>query len=122
VRIYRTSKRTRAINDYGGSLVTPGRWNPEGTPILYSSCALSPSILEQMVHMKPPNSPPQLIWACADVDESRHAVHALDALGDIHDIAYTRGIRSTPDMRSNAQPFPWDRRILELIRKTPAPQ
>jgi RES domain-containing protein len=51
MRIFRLHRSHRAASDYDGSLIVPGRWNPEGTPMLYCSAALSLACLETLVHL-----------------------------------------------------------------------
>ena len=111
VRIVRIHRRARAANNYDGSLQYANRWNPKGTPMLYASTALSLCCLEMLVHTVDARIiPPGLVWSSADLDDIR----PLDLLLNPTHRQYDEIGWSEP------QPFPWDRRLIELVRSTPA--
>jgi len=100
VRVVRVHRRARAANNYEGSLLYANRWNPEGTPMLYASTTLSLCCLETLVH-------------------------TVDAtIMPIIPIEYNVLLNPTHQQYkeigwSDPQPFPWDRRLIQLVRGTP---
>src|SRR6476661_4692755 len=50
VRIFRIHRRTRAANNFDGSLEYENRWNSKGTTMLYASTSLALCCLETLVH------------------------------------------------------------------------
>lgn len=58
--VYRIAKRNRASDISGmGAALYPGRWNKQGTPVLYTGESKEIALLEQLVHL-PPMITPQL--------------------------------------------------------------
>jgi RES domain-containing protein len=99
MRVYRLHRTHRSASDYTGSLLYPGRWHPQGTPILYFSLALSLACLEQLVHLAPNEVPAD--YAFTSVDMSTEPEIA-DFRGSLEDIDSTRryGHRWATDQRS----------------------
>ena len=149
VRIIRTHRRARAANNYEGSLQYENRWNPKRTPMLYASTALSLCCLETLVHTVDARIiPPSLVWSYAELDDirpleflgdirneslTRQAGHywinngnELATLVPSIIIPVEYNVLLNPTHRqyndigwSEPQPFPWDRRLIQLVRGTP---
>jgi len=51
MRIYRMHRSERAPGDYTGAMLAGGRWNPIGTPMLYTAENLSLACIEILVHL-----------------------------------------------------------------------
>jgi RES domain-containing protein len=49
--IYRMHRAERLAGDYRGAMVAGGRWNPIGTPMLYTAEHPSLACLEILVHL-----------------------------------------------------------------------
>lgn len=73
MRIYRLHRRPRDASDFGGSLLKPGRWNPEGVPILYCSTTLALACLEILVHLSPRQIPLDYVYSSAEIPPTDHA-------------------------------------------------
>ncbi len=53
MRVWRVAKRSHAALDGEGARRAGGRWNSPGIPLVYTSSALSLSVLELLVHTDP---------------------------------------------------------------------
>ena len=53
----------RLAGDYIGAMVTGGRWNPIGTPMLYAAEHLSLACLEVLVHLDKGQLPRDYVWS-----------------------------------------------------------
>src|SRR2546423_8436364 len=51
MEIYRMHRSVRATGDYIGAMLAGGRWNPIGTPMLYTAQHLSLACIEILVHL-----------------------------------------------------------------------
>ena len=151
MRIVRIHRRVRAANNYEGSLQYANRWNFKGTPILYASTASSLCCLEILVHTVDARTiPPGLVWSSAYLDDvspldfrwdvhnqdlTRQAGHywinngnELATLVPSVIIPVEYNVLLNPTHRrfgeiswSQPQSFPWDRRLIELVRATALP-
>ena len=63
--IYRMHRAARAAADYRGAMVAGGRWNPIGTPMLYTAQHLSLACLEVLVHLDKTQLPRGYAWSKA---------------------------------------------------------
>lgn len=101
MRVYRLHRRHRSASDYTGSLLYPGRWHPQGTPVLYFSVALSLACLEQLVHLAPNEIPADYAFTTAEVNTEPEVA---DFRGSFEDVDATRryGHRWATDQRSLA--------------------
>jgi RES domain-containing protein len=88
MRIYRLHRGHRSASDYTGALLYPGRWHPQGTPILYFSLALSLACLEQLVHLVPNEVPEDYVCTSAELGGEPETA---DYRGSLADIQATRG-------------------------------
>src|ERR1043166_9251424 len=68
--IYRMHRARRSAGDYQGAMVAGGRWNPIGTPMLYSAEHLSLACLEVLVHLDKGQLPRDYVWSKADLPVS----------------------------------------------------
>ena len=149
VRIVRIHRRARAANNFDGSLQYANRWNYKGTPMLYGSTALSLCCLEILVHTVDARIiPPGLVWSWTELErvgvlDFQWDVHnerltrqaGQDWINNGHELAtlvpsviipveYNVLINPTNARFGNIewsdpQPFPWDRRLINLVRGTP---
>ena len=56
--VYRITKRTRANDLTGtGAALYPGRWNKQGTPVIYAGESKEIALLENLVHIPPMLTP-----------------------------------------------------------------
>jgi RES domain-containing protein len=61
--IYRMHRSARATKDYTGALLAGGRWNPIGTPMLYTAQHLSLACIEVLVHLDKSQLPRDYVWS-----------------------------------------------------------
>jgi len=61
---YRLSLRAYARRAFAGegARQAGGRWNPRGTPVVYTSATLSLAALEFLVHLSGPQDAPELVF------------------------------------------------------------
>jgi RES domain-containing protein len=150
VRVVRIHRRAREANNYEGSLLYANRWNPIGTPMRYASTTLSLCCLEALVHTVDVTIIPALVWSYAELDDikpldlrwnllhneslTRQMGHDWINSGNelatlvpsiIIPVEYNALLNPThqryEEIRWSApQPFPWDRRLIQMVRGTPA--
>jgi RES domain-containing protein len=63
MQIYRMHRSARAVWDYAGAMLAGGRWNPIGTPLLYTSQHLSLACIEVLVHLDKSQLPRDYVWS-----------------------------------------------------------
>ncbi len=61
--VYRMHRAVRSAGDCTGSVLAGGRWNPIGTPLLYTSQHLSLACLEILVHLDKGQLPRDYVWS-----------------------------------------------------------
>jgi RES domain-containing protein len=67
MKIYRMHRSARAAGDYKGAMVAGGRWNPIGTPMLYTAQHLSLACIEVLVHLDKSQLPRDYVWSKTDL-------------------------------------------------------
>lgn len=67
MKIYRMHRSIRAAADYSGAMLAGGRWNPIGTPMLYTAQHLSMACLEILVHLDKSELPRDYVWSWTDL-------------------------------------------------------
>ena len=80
--IYRMHRAARAAADYRGAMVAGGRWNPIGTPMLYTAQHLSLACLEVLVHLDKTQLPRGYAWSKAGLSQTP-AVLSVTTLSEI---------------------------------------
>jgi RES domain-containing protein len=63
MNIYRMHRSARAAGDYTGAMLAGGRWNPIGTPMLYTAQHLSLACIEVLVHLDKGQLPRDYVWS-----------------------------------------------------------
>jgi RES domain-containing protein len=69
MQIYRMHRSARAASDYIGAMLAGGRWNPIGTPMLYTAQHLSLACIEILVHLDKTQLPRNYVWSKAELPE-----------------------------------------------------
>lgn len=59
----------RAAWDYTGAMLAGGRWNPIGTPMLYTAQNLSLACIEILVHLDKGQLPRDYVWSVTELSE-----------------------------------------------------
>ena len=62
-------RSARAAADYTGAMLAGGRWNPIGTPMLYTAQHLSLACIEVLVHLDKSQLPRDYVWSRAEAIE-----------------------------------------------------
>ena len=60
-------RSARALGDYTGAMLAGGRWNPIGTPMLYTARHLSLACIEVLVHLDKSQLPRDYVWSRAQL-------------------------------------------------------
>ncbi len=60
----------RAPGDYTGAMLAGGRWNPIGTPMLYTAENLSLACIEILVHLDKGQLPRDYVWSRTELAET----------------------------------------------------
>jgi RES domain-containing protein len=68
MKIYRMHRGARAAANYSGAMEAGGRWNPIGTPMLYTAQHLSLACVEILVHLDKSELPREYVWSCTELD------------------------------------------------------
>lgn len=72
MKVWRVCKARRASTafDGEGAKITGGRWNPIGTPVVYTSANLATAILETLVHLDKSSVPKDYVRISAEIPAS----------------------------------------------------
>ena len=73
----------RATANYSGAMEAGGRWNPVGTPMLYTAQHLSLACVEILVHLDKSELPRDYVWSCVDLEETPPFLH----FGDLNHVS-----------------------------------
>jgi len=68
--IYRMHRSARAAGDYTGAMLAGGRWNPIGTPMLYTAEHLSLACIEILVHLDKSQLPRDYVWSRTELPKT----------------------------------------------------
>jgi RES domain-containing protein len=91
VTIFRLHRVTRLAHDYKGAMVAGGRWNPIGTPMLYTSEHLSLGCLEGLVHLDKGQLPRDYVWSKTETELS-DIPEMIEAAEDMHSISACQAV------------------------------
>jgi RES domain-containing protein len=69
LKVWRLCTRSHAAFDGEGARLAGGRWNVQGTPIVYTSATLSLAAQELFVHLDPDEVPANLLAISADIPD-----------------------------------------------------
>jgi len=72
----------RVAWDYTGAMLAGGRWNPIGTPMLYTSQNLSLACIEILVHLDKGQFPRDYVWSTTELAGTPELVPFAD-LSDV---------------------------------------
>lgn len=78
MKIYRMHRGVRAASDYTGAMLAGGRWNPIGTPMLYTSQHLSLACIELLVHLDKTQLPLDYVWSKTELPEAPEFLQLRD--------------------------------------------
>jgi len=78
MKVYRLHRRVRAAANYSGAMEAGGRWNPIGTPMLYTAQHLSLACLEILVHLDKSEIPLDYVWSWTELDGAPGTLHVAD--------------------------------------------
>jgi len=78
MKIYRMHRAVRAAADYSGAMQAGGRWNPIGTPMLYTAQHLSLACPEILVHLDKSELPRDYVWSQTDLPRNPERLHFDD--------------------------------------------
>lgn len=108
MRIWRLARAVYDPLDGEGARLHGGRWNREGTPLVYTSSHLSLCVLEQLVHLSPEDVPEDMAAFGIEVPENL--------------LLETIGLEDLPDGWDRVADHPECQRIGELwVRKESSP-
>jgi RES domain-containing protein len=79
MRVWRICKAQYAHIAFSGegARLYPGRWNPAGVPMVYTSTSLALACLELFVHLDPSMAPDDLVSVSAEIPESETRVEQV---------------------------------------------
>lgn len=81
MRVWRLTRRAFTALDGEGARLHGGRWNPEGTAVVYASTSLALAALELLVHVDPADVPDDLVALGIDLpDDAPRGTLPRDAL------------------------------------------
>ena len=81
MRAWRLARRAFLALDGEGARLYGGRWNTEGTAVVYAASSLALAALELLVHVDPQDAPDDLVALAIEVpDDAPHATVTPDAL------------------------------------------
>lgn len=69
MRVWRLTRRAFTALDGEGARLHGGRWNSEGTAVVYASTSLALAALELLVHVDPADAPDDLVALGIDVPD-----------------------------------------------------
>jgi len=69
MKICRMRRAVRAAADYSGAMQAAGRWNPIGTPMLYTAQHLSLACVEILVHLDK-SELRDYVWSSTDLPQN----------------------------------------------------
>jgi RES domain-containing protein len=70
-------RSARAAANYFGAMEAGGRWNPIGTPMLYTARHLSLACVEILVHLDKSELPRDYVWSWTELDGTPDSLPVL---------------------------------------------
>lgn len=74
MKLYRMHRSARDAGDYTGAMLAGGRWNPIGTPMLYTAQHLSLACIEVLVHLDKSQLPRNYVWSSTELSNTPGAL------------------------------------------------
>jgi RES domain-containing protein len=68
--VYRLHRAARSAWDATGAMLAGGRWNPIGTPVLYTAQHLPLACLEILVHLDRGQLPDDYVWSKVELPQT----------------------------------------------------
>jgi RES domain-containing protein len=78
MKIYRMHRGVRLAANYSGAMEAGGRWNPPGTPMLYTAQHLSLACVEILVHLDKSELPQDYVWSWTDLPDTPSFLDWID--------------------------------------------
>ena len=93
----------RAAPDYTGAMLAGGRWNPIGTPMLYTAQNLALACIEILVHLDKGQLPRDYVWSATELPGTPELLPFLD-LSDVASCPHAMNVQQLRAATQRAVP------------------